>query len=164
MHQALGEFLTAMGRLEFRMLTYVDSLGGEFDEPLESLFIDYAWRPFGKLISWFEDYCDHYDVLDEHKNVIKLLNELLTKRNYIVHGATWEGAFAGGARKPYRVGIERDNVDYLDDFDHAKHGPNVFDAEQVRAATKFASNIVDALEDIRARVPKVYQEAPTEPF
>jgi hypothetical protein len=106
-HQALGEFLTAMGRLEFKMLTYVDSLGGEFDEPLESLFDDYAWRPFGKLISWFERYCKHYDVLDQHKNVIDDMKELEAKRNYIVHGTTWSRTVNPGRQKAYRVGVEK---------------------------------------------------------
>jgi hypothetical protein len=70
------------------------------------------------------------------------------------------------------VGIEKHiveekvqhNVDWLDDFEHGKDGPNVFDAEQVRTATIFASHIVDALDAIRASLPKVYQEPSTEPF
>jgi hypothetical protein len=175
MHQALGEFLTEMGRLEFRMLTYVDSLGGLDDEPLEALFVDYAWRPFGKLIEWFETYCKHYSVLDKHKPILKDMNELLTKRNYIVHGATWSRAVNPGRRKTYRVGIEKHivegkaehNVDWLDDFEHAKDGPNVFDAEQLRAVTRFVSKIIDTLEALRASVPKSdtpYQEEPSEPF
>jgi hypothetical protein len=172
MHQTLGEFLSAMGRLEFRMLTYVDSLGGEFDEPLESLFVNYAKKTFGTLIDWFEMYCEHYDVLDQHKLILEDMKELLPKRNYIVHGATWSRSVNPGRRKAYRVGIEKQivegkvehNVDWLDDFEHRKDGPNVFDAEQVRIATRFASNIVDALEAIQASLPKVYQQPSDEPF
>jgi hypothetical protein len=84
MHQVLGAFLTEMGRLEFGMLTYVSSLGDEFDEPLESLFVEWSWRPFGKLIEWFKIYCEHYDVLGQHESVLENMNELLPKRNYIV--------------------------------------------------------------------------------
>jgi hypothetical protein len=171
MHQVLGEFLTAMGRLEFRMLTYVDSLGGEYDEPLESLFVEWSWRPFGKLIEWFETYCEHYGVLDQHKPVLEDMNELLPRRNYIVHGTTWSREVSPGRRKAYRVGIEKHiveekvehNVDWIDDFKHGKDGPNVFDVEQVRTATTFASNIVDALEAIQASLPKVNQQSSDEP-
>jgi hypothetical protein len=154
MHQALGEFLTEMGRLEFRILTYIDSLGSLDDEPLESLFVDYAKRTFGGLIEWFETYCEYYGVLDQHKPILKDMNELLPKRNYIVHGSTWSRAVNPARRKAYRVGIEKyteegkvkHNVDWLYDFEHGKDGANVFDAEQVRTVTRFVSKIIDTLE------------------
>jgi hypothetical protein len=50
----------------------------------------------------------------------------------------------------YRIGIVRDNVDYLDDFEHSKHGPNVFNVEQVQAATKLCTQIITGLADIRS--------------
>jgi len=90
MHQALGEFLTEMGRLEFRMLTYVDFLGGLYDPPLEALFDEYAKKTFEPKIEWFETCCEHYGVRPEHRlimdEVYKNMRELLTKRNHIVHG------------------------------------------------------------------------------
>ena len=88
------------------------------------------------------------------------------KRNFIVHGETWDGAFKGKPRQPYRIGLVKDNVDYLDDFEHSKHGENVFDVQQVRAATQLAIRIRDALAKMRedmvaGAVPQ--EEEPNDP-
>jgi hypothetical protein len=115
---------------------------------------EYAGRTFGRKIEWFKEYCEHYGVPDEetaaYEQLYKDMEELLEKRNFIVHGETWEGAFKGKPRQPYRIGIVKDNVDYLDDFEHSKHGANVFDVNQVRAATKLCTRIIDRLAAIRS--------------
>src|SRR2546426_12091533 len=47
MHQALGEFLTEMGRVEFRMLLLMEFLN---EAPLEYLFDEYSGKTFGDKI------------------------------------------------------------------------------------------------------------------
>jgi hypothetical protein len=138
--------------------------------PLEALFTEYAGNPFGPKIKWFKEYCDNYGVSDNQKaalqQIYKDLEELRVKRNFIVHAETWDGAFKSKPRQPYRIGLVKDNVDYLDDFEHSKHGENVFDVKQVRAATQLAIRIRDTLvkmrEDIVAgAVPQ--EEEPDDP-
>ena len=90
MHEALGGFLTEMGRVEFRMLVMVDFIS---EPPLEALFPEYTGNAFGPKINWFKRYCDYYGVPDNQKaalqQIYKDLEELRVKRNFIVHGETW---------------------------------------------------------------------------
>ena len=71
----------------------------------------------------------------------------------------------GQAEPTVQIGLVKDNVDYLDDFEHSKHGENVFDVQQVRAATQLAIKIRDALVKMREDIVAgaVPQEEPNEP-
>jgi hypothetical protein len=102
MNQALGEFLTAMGRVEFTMLMVVDLVS---DAGIEALFAEYAGKTFGGKIQWFKEWCAH---CDEHfsdanrkllQTIYKDLNEVLPKRNSLVHGETYEEEFLGGVSR-----------------------------------------------------------------
>ncbi len=166
MHQALGEFLTEMGRVEFRMLLLMDFLN---EAPLEHLFDEYSGETFGKKIGLFKKWCD-FGSAPEHKpalqKIYKDLDELRPKRNFIVHGETWEGSFKGKPHQPYRVGLVKGNLEYLDEFERAEHGPHVFDAQQVRAATQLCIKILGALADFRAKIPVSdvpFEEEPDDP-
>lgn len=77
---------------------------------------------------------------------------LLKKRNYLTHGETYEESFKGKPRAPYRVGVTKDNIDYLDDFDHAQHGDNVFSIQQVKDASALCVKIRNDLEAIQKNV------------
>jgi hypothetical protein len=48
-----------------------------------------------------------------------------------------------------RVGLVKKNLEYLDEFERAEHGPNVFDVQQVRDATKRCAKIRQDLTDLR---------------
>jgi hypothetical protein len=137
MHQALGKFLTEMGRVEFRMLLLMDILN---EAPLEALFDEYSGKTFKDKIGIFKKWCDFGGVPDKQKSalhkVYKELEELRPKRNFIVHGETWEGTFKGKSQQPYSVGLVKGNLEYLDEFERAEHGQNVFDVHQVRTATQ----------------------------
>src|SRR5258707_9430634 len=95
MHQALGEFLTEMGRLEFQMLFLMDLLN---EAPIEAIFAETTGKTFGEKIKLFKEWCD-FGASDARKPalqaVYKQLDALLPKRNFIVHGETREGAFKG---------------------------------------------------------------------
>ncbi|MCA6101003.1 hypothetical protein [Bradyrhizobium australafricanum] len=150
---ALGNFLTEMGRLEFSMLLLGEMVS---KEPMEYLFEDYAERPFGKKIPWFEERCNASEALKQYKSELTQIyadmRTLKTKRNYLVHGETYEASFKRRPRAPYRVGVTPDNVEYLDDFDHQQHGENVFDIEQVKAAMAQCAKLKDQVVRIRAEV------------
>jgi hypothetical protein len=151
MHQALGESLTQMGHVEFQMLLLMDFLN---EAPIEALFAETTGKPFGEKIKSFKAWCDFGGVPDDQKPVLqaiyKDLDELLPNRNFLVHGETREGAFKGKPRQPYRVGLVKNNLEYLDEFDRGEHGPNIFDIQQVRAVSQLCRKILGALADIRA--------------
>jgi hypothetical protein len=58
MNQALGEFLTVMGQVEFTMLMVVDLVS---DAGIEALFDEYAAETFSGKIKWFRKWCAHRD-------------------------------------------------------------------------------------------------------
>ncbi|MCJ9700198.1 hypothetical protein [Bradyrhizobium sp. SHOUNA76] len=153
MHRELGNFLTEMGRLEFSMLLLGEMIS---EEPLEYLFEDYAERTFGRKIQWFEERCNASEALEEYKTELTRLyadmRALKTKRNYLVHGEAYQASFKGRPIAPYRVGVTPDNVEYLDDFDHQKHGDNVFSIEQVKATTAECVKLKDQVVRIRAEL------------
>jgi hypothetical protein len=136
MHMALGSFLTEMGRLEFRMLLLGAMLS---EEPMEYLFEHYAKLTFGPKIDCLKDRCAKSGAMEKYEAELERIYVemavLLKKRNYLTHGETYEASFKGRPRTPYRVGVGKDNVDYLDDFDHAQHGDNVFSIQLVKDAT-----------------------------
>ena len=150
MHKALGEFLTECGRVEFTMLLFVDLIS---EAPIEHLFDECSGIPFGPKIEWFKKWCEFCGVTDEKRptlnNVYEDLDQLLPKRNFLVHGETWEGAFKGQARQRYRVGLIKRNLEYLDEFDRGERGDNVFNVEQVRAATQLCIDIRADLDRLR---------------
>jgi hypothetical protein len=153
MHKALGEFLTEIGRLEFQMLLLMDLLN---EAPIEAIFAETTGKPFGEKIKLFTEWCDH-GAAPWRKPALKAiyhqLDALLSKRNFIVHGETREGAFKGKPRQPYRVGLVKNNLEYLDEFDRGEHGPNIFDVAQVRAATEDCRKILNDIEAFRASKP-----------
>jgi hypothetical protein len=151
-HEALGEFLTEHGRVEFTMLLVMDYFN---EAGIEHLFDVYAPKTFGPKIDCMKAWCPVSEFAEPNKaifeRVYKDLEELLPKRNYIVHGETWEGAFKGKPKQPYRVGVTKDNLEYLDEFDRAQHGQNVLDVEQVREATKLCRKILADLNNLRGK-------------
>jgi hypothetical protein len=153
MHMALGDFLTEMGRLEFRMLLMGDMLS---EEPMEYFFEDYAKLTFGPKIRWLKDRCANSGVMEKYKTELEPIyaemEVLLKKRNYLTHGETYEASFKGRPKAPYRVGVTKDNIDYLDDFDHAQHSDNVFTVQQVKEATALCIKIRSALDAVKQAV------------
>ncbi|WP_316202854.1 MULTISPECIES: hypothetical protein [unclassified Bradyrhizobium] len=147
---ALGSFLTEMGRLELRMLLVGAMIS---EEPMEYFFEDYAKLTFGPKITWVKERCAASDTMKNYKveleSIFAEMAVLLKKRNYLTHGETYEESFKGKPRAPYRVGVTKDNIDYLDDFDHAQHGDNVFSIQQVKDATALCVKIRNDLDAIK---------------
>jgi hypothetical protein len=150
MHMALGNFLTEMGRLEFRILLLGDMLS---EEPMEYLFEGYTKLTFGPKIDWLKDRCAKSGGMEKYKTELERIyvemTALLRKRNYLTHGETYEASFKSRPRAPYRVGVTKDNVHYLDDFDHAQHGDNVFNIQQIKDATVLCVKIRNDLEAVK---------------
>jgi hypothetical protein len=85
MHQALGEFLTEMGRVEFQMLLLMDFLN---EAPLGTIRRNHG-KPFGEKIKSFKTWCDFGGVPDAQQPALQAicedLDDLLPKRNFLVH-------------------------------------------------------------------------------
>jgi hypothetical protein len=154
MHRALGEFLTEVGRVELQMLLLMDFLN---EAPIETLFAETTGKPFGEKIKKFKTWCDFGGVPGAQKAALQViykdLDELLPERNFLVHGETREGAFKGTPRQPYRVGLVKNDLEYLDVFDRGEHGPNIFDVRQVKAVSQLCRKILGAIADLRASIP-----------
>ena len=109
-----------MGRVEFRMLLLIDLIN---EAPLEGLFDEHSGQTFGDKIKIFKKWCDFGGVPDEHKSTLqciyKELEDLRPMRNFLVHGETWEGAFRSKPPQPYRVGLVKEILEYLDEFERA---------------------------------------------
>jgi hypothetical protein len=149
MHRALGEFLTECGPLEFLMILFADYIS----EPgIEAIFADLS-GPFGPKLKAFKAWCDHSGVSKEDRpildHVYKKLDELLPKRNFLIHGETHEAIVKGRPKQAYRVGITKKDPDYLDEFDRGQLRENVFDVQQVRAASKLCRDIASDLHMLR---------------
>ena len=112
--------------------------------------------PFGENRKTFKKWRD-LGATDAQKTALRPIHEDLTalvpKRNFLVHGETLEGSFDGKPRQPYRVGLIRENLEHLDEFDRGDHGPNVFDLSQVRATTELCRKALAAIVDLRERIP-----------
>jgi hypothetical protein len=97
--------------------------------------------------------CDLSGVSDADRplldRVYKKPDLLLPKRNFLVHGETWDGQFKGKPKQPYRVGIVKKDPDYIDEFDRGQHGENVFSVEQVRFITRECRDIAADLDVLR---------------
>ena len=151
MHQALGEFMSAQARVELAMVLLLMLIR---DEDYEWLFDEHSLRTFGPKIDFFEKYTyDEQQFSKENwelKNqVIVWLKELLPKRNSIVHGETYVEKFEGRPKQPYRVGVEKKNIQYLENFSKAQFGTTIFTTAQVREATELCKKIYKAINKIR---------------
>jgi hypothetical protein len=160
MNLALGEFLTEMGRVEFSMLLLVSLIR---DEDIEWLFDQYSVKTFGPKIEWFKAWTSDPEAFSPENKLIldqmyKDLAELLPKRNSLVHGETYEEEFKGRPKQPYRVGVIKKNIAYLDQFSRAQFGDNVFDIQQVKAATKLCVRIWKGINKIRGVTVPMWEQ------
>ncbi|MCK1639133.1 hypothetical protein IVA95_16365 [Bradyrhizobium sp. 157] len=134
------------------MLLYVDLIN---DAPIEYLFDEYSRLTFGPKVDWFKKWVEFGAVPFEKRPIVervyKNLATLHSKRNFLVHGETWQGAFNGQPRQAYRVGVVRQNLEHLDEFDRGQHGENVFSLPEVKEVTKVCHDIVVDLNFLRGQ-------------
>jgi hypothetical protein len=149
-HEALGQFLTALGRVEIEMFKALDAYEGvELDVLLEET----EKKTFGPRIDWFKEWCKKLGLTEAQKELVErifaLLDKLLPKRNFLVHGNSFVESFDGKNPKAYRVGVVRGDLNWLTKFDFGVHGDNVFTIEQIREAIKICNDLIAALEKLR---------------
>ena len=151
MNKAMGEFLTAQGRVELTMILLLMMIR---DEDYEWLFDQMSDRTFGGKIKFFKEYTSDDEQFSPENlklrdQIYKDLDALLPKRNSIVHGETYEDQFKGQTKQPYRVGVGKKNIKYIEDFSMGRHGENVFTVKQVNEATDLANSTWKNINKIR---------------
>ena len=122
------------------------------EEPIEALFETYAKLTFGPKIDWFKSRGKSESLRKNNVDLQHIYQQLLAvleNRNHLIHGETYEESFNGRPRMPYRVGITKNNVDYLFDFRRSQLGDNVYDIQQVKATTKLCTQIRECIEAIQ---------------
>jgi hypothetical protein len=141
-----------MGRVEFTMLLYVNLIN---EAPIEYLFDEYSKLTFGPKVDWFTKWVEFGGVPSDKRVIVDRaydnLKTLRSKRNFIVHGETWQGAFNGLHRQAYRVGLVKQNLEYLDEFDRGEHGENVFSLSEVNEVSELCRDIVGDLSFLRGK-------------
>jgi hypothetical protein len=152
-HKALGEFLTENSQLENVMFGVIlMRTRGEF----YTLFGEYTSKTFGPKIGWFEEVCkrelftsNQQARLDES---CVLLRDLLPKRNFIIHGETYEIGRGDEEPQMYRVGLKRGDGEYMNkfvaDFD-SEHG---FNLAKINATTEFCMSIREKIASVSTEV------------
>jgi hypothetical protein len=155
LHLAMGEFLTECSNLENIMITLM--MFCQDKKHFNEVHLDLLNETFGTRIKEFKKACGSYAFAAEHQKTIDLaindIEQLLPKRNFIVHGVTFEVGFGADEIRAYRIGITKGNLDYLNEF--ARQAGNVehaFTAEKIRQATNQCRAIASKLGTITAHL------------
>jgi hypothetical protein len=119
LHRALGEFLSACSRIENLMFGFIWACDGK-GRGLEDVFKEFSSLTFGPKITQFKKTCGEYPFSElrraELATITLKLEDLLPKRNSLVHGETYEVGFNGDLAAPYRIGVSKKDFDYLNKF------------------------------------------------
>jgi hypothetical protein len=139
LHLAMGRCLTESSHAESVMfsLYYVCNP----NRSLEQLFNKFMDQTFGTKIEMFQKACEAYAFCDEHRAILtdacNDLNALLPKRNFIVHGSTYQIGLSDRPPQPYRIGKRKGHYGFLNDAvlnDFAD--PHVFTVERINKVTE----------------------------
>jgi hypothetical protein len=135
LHLAMGQFLTHCAVLEKLMLDFAFVCQPKRFEQVHREFVDNM--TFGRKIKELKAISKDYHFRPDHQphvdKAFSLLDRILPKRNWIVHGETHEVAFDEAAGPiAYRLGIPRGNPEYLSDFLGNPRVAHSFTAEMVR--------------------------------
>ncbi|MGT2500439.1 hypothetical protein ACVOMS_05640 [Bradyrhizobium guangxiense] len=92
LHLAMGEFLTESSAVEDMMLGLYIVCNP--DRPMGEIFNDFVDQTFGGKIKKFKQACDAHPFTEEQRSILRevysRIDAVLPKRNYIVHGTTYE--------------------------------------------------------------------------
>ncbi|MDA9512065.1 hypothetical protein XI04_03105 [Bradyrhizobium sp. CCBAU 11430] len=144
LHQAMGEFLTECSNLENVLITMM--MFCQNKRHFTEVYLDMLNETFGTRIKEFKKSIQSYAFSPEHRAALdtatQALDDLLPRRNMIVHGSTYQVGFAGAPPEAYRVGIPKGDPDFLNEF--MKQSGNVehsFPVARVRQATADCKSI-----------------------
>jgi hypothetical protein len=135
----MGRFLTESSHVENIMLSlhYVCTPA----RSLEKQFNEFMDMTFGGKITKFKAACDAYPFSGEHCAILQDaygdLDALLPKRNFIVHGSTYQMGKDNKPPQPHRIGKRKGDFDFMNEaVANDFTGPHVFTAEGIDKVTE----------------------------
>jgi hypothetical protein len=139
LHMAMGEFLTENAHLE--NIVFSLALACQLnDRTFEDIHSEYLDMTFGIKIAALKKICSEYNFKREHQvhidKGLAQLDAILPKRNFIVHGVTFEIGRGDAQPIAYRIGAPKKNIDYMNAFLSNASVEHLFTADQVRKTTK----------------------------
>jgi hypothetical protein len=139
LHLAMGHFQTESSHVENIMLSlyYVCTPA----RSLEKHYNEFMDETFGGKITKFKAACDAYPFCDEHRAILVDaygdLNALLPKRNFIVHGSTYQMGKGNKPPQPYWIGKRKGDFVFMNEaVANDFIGPHVFTAEGIDKVTE----------------------------
>ncbi len=151
LHLAMGEFLTECSNLENELINLV--MFCQPDRDSDDVFREMLNETFGNKLKEFKRVCKVYKFSVAHRATIDAaivdLDNLLPRRNLIVHGTTFDVSFGNEEPKAYRVGATKGNIEYMHEFlGKAANVETSFSPEQVRHV-RLPNAFIQAWSDIR---------------
>lgn len=163
LHLAMGEFLTESSAVEDMMLGLYIVCNP--DRPMGEIFNDFVDQTFGGKIKKFKQACDAHPFTEEQRSILRevysRIDAVLPKRNYIVHGTTYELGEEGVSTQPYRIGRKRGDLSYMskavkNDFS----GENVFSTLAIASVTHEFVSIQSRLAEVSVPTINVFWRKP----
>jgi hypothetical protein len=138
LHCAMGEFLTASSEVENMMLAFVLHASG--NRARDEVFVDFMGKTLKQKIDEFKRVCKAYAFTKKQRAILDEayaeLDILLPKRNFIVHGTTYQMGKNSDSVQPYRIGITRGDFDRTNwSIAQLFDGPHAFTVERIAVVT-----------------------------
>jgi hypothetical protein len=138
LHLAMGEFLTECSNLENVVVSLLMFCQPRRD--FNEVHLEMLDKTFGARLREFKKICGAYQFTAPHRATIDEaiigLDDLLPRRNLIIHGTTFEVSFGEKEAKAYRIGAPKGNIGYMHEFlRKAADVEHSFSPEQVREAS-----------------------------
>ena len=115
LHLAMGRFLTESSHVENMMLALYSVANQR--RSLEQSFNEFMDKTFGGKIKRFKTACGAYPFSEKHRAILNEvytdLEALLPKRNFIVHGITYQIGTATKPAEAYRIGKRKGDHDFM---------------------------------------------------
>ncbi|MET4802569.1 hypothetical protein [Bradyrhizobium sp. LB11.1] len=144
LHVAMGEFLTECSKLENVLITMM--MFCQNTKHFTEVYLAMLNETFGTRIKEFKKSIQNYAFSPEHRAALdtatKALDDLLPRRNLIVHGSTYQVGFGGAPPEAYRIGAPKGDQEFLNEF--MRQQGNVehsFTASRIRRATADCKSI-----------------------
>jgi hypothetical protein len=163
LHLAMGEFLTESAQVENMMLSLV--IACQPNRDMHDVFVEFMGKTFGGKIDSFKAACRTHPFSDTHRTTLLEVNEdldkLLSKRNFIVHGTTYQMGKGDIPVQPYRIGMTRGDRDSMNQvLEQDFNVPHVFTTDKIKSTTAEFVAVRATLGAVVIEVWKAFAEKP----
>ena len=139
LHMEMGRFLTESSQVE-NMMHVLFSVAQK-EHPSRDAFAYFNGKTFGGKINAFKGVCNAYPFSDKHRTLLTEvyaeLDRLLPKRNFIVHGITYQMGIGEQLPQPYRIGMTKGDKNFMNNaIANNLEGPHVFTTSGISDVTE----------------------------